>query len=83
MSDTRPIWQLRVLIQATPEEAAAIEERIGSAICPDPQHDGFCPIPWDIVRSRAPERVAKRCSQDFQRERLRSGHHGDALLEEQ
>lgn len=77
MKDTRPIWQLRVLIQASSEEVAEIEGRIGSAICPDPDHEGFCPTPWSITRSHASRKEAERHAEEFRRERNRSERHED------
>jgi len=48
MTETRGVWEIRLGIYATPEQAEVIQERVSRALCPDPDHAPPCPIPWSL-----------------------------------
>lgn len=43
---TREVHELRVGVYATREEMDAIREELTRVVCPDPEHDSPCPVPW-------------------------------------
>ena len=49
-SATREVWCIQVFIEATEEQADQAQEAIARALCPDENHDGYCPVPWTTVR---------------------------------
>ena len=42
------LWQLRVGLWGTEAEAADLQQKVMHTLCPDPDHEGSCPIPWQI-----------------------------------
>jgi hypothetical protein len=46
----RTIWAIKVLIEATVEQAD--EAAVASALCPEEDHPGDCPVPWTTVLCR-------------------------------
>lgn len=46
----RLVWAIKVVIEATEEQAAMAEEAIARALCPDEHHPGYCPVPWSTLR---------------------------------
>ncbi|MFN2607357.1 MAG: hypothetical protein ABR511_05605 [Acidimicrobiales bacterium] len=46
----RRVWAVKVLIEATEDQAEAAEEAITRAPCPDENHPGHCPLPWTLVK---------------------------------
>ncbi|WP_433627201.1 hypothetical protein [Nocardia sp. CA-120079] len=46
MSESRGVWELRVGIFATRQQAEEVMARITMLLCPDPEHAPPCPIPW-------------------------------------
>ncbi|RAJ58881.1 hypothetical protein K378_05115 [Streptomyces sp. Amel2xB2] len=48
MSDEAGLWELRLGIHATPDQAEEIRERIAALLCPDPDHAPPCPVPWSL-----------------------------------
>ncbi|MET8259519.1 hypothetical protein [Micromonospora sp. NPDC005205] len=42
------IWELRVGIYASAEDARALVDQIAALLCPDDVHPGPCPVPWSI-----------------------------------
>lgn len=46
------MWVIRVIIEATSEEADGAAEAIARALCPDDDHEGECTVPWTTIRSR-------------------------------
>lgn len=44
--NTRQVWQVTVLIEATPRDKDAAMEAIERALCPDPDHPGYCRVAW-------------------------------------
>jgi hypothetical protein len=51
----RTVWQISALIHATEKEADQAAEAIGRALCPDPDHQDPCPVPWTLVGCRFDE----------------------------
>ena len=43
------MWCIKVLIEATEDEADDAIRAIGSALCPEENHPGYCPVPWSTV----------------------------------
>ncbi len=46
MPQDRALWEVRVGVYATEEQAEDLRERIHLSLCPDPEHRSPCPIPW-------------------------------------
>ncbi|MBK0870763.1 MAG: hypothetical protein IJH84_21385 [Saccharopolyspora sp.] len=48
MSEESGIWEIRLGIYATEQQAEEVKERITRLLCPDPDHAPPCPIPWSV-----------------------------------
>ncbi|MFI5493469.1 hypothetical protein [Actinoplanes sp. NPDC051859] len=48
MPEDVDIWEVRLGIYATEEQAAAIKEQVTRILCPDPDHAPPCPVPWTV-----------------------------------
>ncbi|MFE4794022.1 hypothetical protein ACFRFL_02690 [Streptomyces sp. NPDC056708] len=48
MPESPSVWEVRLGIYATRQQAEEIEERIAGLLCPDPDHALPCPIPWSV-----------------------------------
>ncbi|MEU9848119.1 hypothetical protein [Streptomyces sp. NPDC047985] len=48
MPENPSVWEVRLGIYATPQQAEEIKERIARLLCPDPDHAPPCPIPWSV-----------------------------------
>jgi hypothetical protein len=48
----RTVWQVSAFIEATEEERDAALAAIERALCPDPDHEGYCPVPWTTMAVR-------------------------------
>ncbi|MFB6711821.1 MULTISPECIES: hypothetical protein [unclassified Streptomyces] len=46
MSENPSIWEVRLGIYATQQQAEEVEESIARLLCPDPDHAPPCLIPW-------------------------------------
>jgi hypothetical protein len=44
--EERSVWEVRVGIYATREQAEDVLSRIQRLLCPDPDHRSPCPVPW-------------------------------------
>ena len=57
MSDVseRTVWTIKVLIEATAEEADEAVDVIAGALCPDETHPGECAMPWTTGLCRLEE----------------------------
>ncbi|MGW6688711.1 hypothetical protein [Streptomyces sp. NPDC054961] len=44
----RMSWQVELAIVATPREHEELLDRLTDVLCPDPNHEGPCEIPWAI-----------------------------------
>lgn len=40
------VWEIRFSVHCTADQARDIVDRIQVLLCPDPLHEGPCPIPW-------------------------------------
>ncbi len=75
--DTKRVWRIEVYIRATDAEAEEVVERLGAAICPDPFHFDYCPVPWSILRFRPKGKAAKYWKKYFREERAAAKDAGD------
>ncbi|MFB7912965.1 hypothetical protein [Streptomyces sp. NPDC056061] len=48
MPENPSVWEVRLGIYATPQQAEEVKERITRLLCPDPDHAPPCPIPWSV-----------------------------------
>jgi hypothetical protein len=48
VSDEAGVWEVRLGVHATREQAEEIKERITRLLCPDPDHAPPCPVPWSV-----------------------------------
>ncbi|QKW25483.1 hypothetical protein HUT11_04580 [Streptomyces seoulensis] len=55
MSDSAPddntqgrprLWQVTIAMVATAAQHEELMDRLTDLLCPDPEHEGPCPIPW-------------------------------------
>ncbi|MFF4605279.1 hypothetical protein ACFY12_21415 [Streptomyces sp. NPDC001339] len=53
MTEDLSVWEVRLGIYATQQQAEEIKERITSLLCPDPDHAPPCPIPWSVMTLHA------------------------------
>ena len=79
----RKVWAIRVMIEATDEQAAGALEAIERALCPDENHPGYCPVPWTLISSRfgdlePEERATWQSSFEEDRDRARDVGETDA-----
>jgi hypothetical protein len=49
MTEESGIWELRLGLFATRQQAEEVQERIIRMLCPDPDHAPPCPIPWSVT----------------------------------
>ncbi|MER8085403.1 hypothetical protein ABTZ57_09720 [Streptomyces sp. NPDC094048] len=54
MSENPSIWEVRLGVYATQQQAEEVEERIARLLCPDPDHAPPCPIPWSASVRHVP-----------------------------
>lgn len=40
------VWEIRVGVYATEAQANEAKERFVRLLCPDPEHEPPCPVPW-------------------------------------
>lgn len=76
MESERKIFEIRVGIYASDEQARDLLDQIRLMLCPDPEHQSPCPVPWAIgILSEAehPETV----SYPDLKEQYRVEHQGD------
>jgi hypothetical protein len=65
----RRVWYVTAVIEASAEDADAAAEAIARALCPDPDHEGQCPVPWTIMLSEIEEPDRSRWLAGFDQER--------------
>ena len=75
--EKKRVWRVEVYINATDDEADDIVERLGAAICPDPFHAGYCPVPWSILSFRPGGKARKYWKAYFREERAAAKASGD------
>ena len=76
VSHDRTVWMISAIIEGTEDEAHAAHEAIERALCPDPDHPGYCAVPWTTVATRFDdldpnERAAWQADFDADRRRAR------------
>lgn len=49
MPEEPSIWEVRLGVYATQEQADQIKEQITELLCPDPDHAPPCPVPWSVM----------------------------------
>ncbi len=76
-SADKHVWCIAAYVDATEVEAQEIAERIGTVICPEPFHDGYCPIPWTIETSRPTGKADQYWTKYFADERAAAQAAGD------
>lgn len=76
------VWRVEVYIHATDDEAEDIVERLGTAICPEPFHRGYCPVPWSILKFRPKGKSARYWKKYFRDERAAAEASGDVAPED-
>lgn len=42
------VWEVRLGVYATQQQAEEVKERITRLLCPDPDHAPPCAIPWSV-----------------------------------
>ncbi|ELS56108.1 hypothetical protein [Streptomyces viridochromogenes] len=52
MEEEQSVWEVRLGIYATQEQADEIKEQIVRLLCPDPDHAPPCPVPWSVMMLR-------------------------------
>lgn len=48
MSEESGVWEIRLGVYATRQQAEDVKERIIELLCPDPHHAPSCPVPWSV-----------------------------------
>ncbi|MFD8910569.1 hypothetical protein [Streptomyces sp. NPDC059575] len=48
MGDTPELWKVVIALEATAEQKDAPVDRFVHAMCPDPDHEGWCDTPWAV-----------------------------------
>jgi hypothetical protein len=49
MPDNPSVWEIRLGIVATEQQADEIKQQITALLCPDPDHAPPCPVPWSVA----------------------------------
>jgi hypothetical protein len=65
----RRVWYVTAVVEASAEDADMVAEAIARALCPDPDHEGPCPVPWTIMCSEVEEPDRSRWLAGFDEER--------------
>jgi hypothetical protein len=71
----REVRELRVVVQGTPEQLDEAQEAIMRALCPDPDHEGFCEVPWVIygaMWAELDESEKQRWAENFDVDRMKA-----------
>ncbi len=48
MPNDKRLWEIRLGIVASEDQARQLQEQIERLLCPDPDHAPPCPIPWSV-----------------------------------
>jgi hypothetical protein len=80
VSHDRTVWMISTIVEGTEDEAQAAQAAIEKALCPDPDHLGYCAVPWTTLATRFDdldpnERAAWQA--DFNADRQRARQHGE------
>ncbi len=49
-ADPPAVWEIRIGVHCTAEQARDLADGIAHLLCPDPEHTPPCPIPWSTAR---------------------------------
>lgn len=49
MPSEAKLWEVRLGIYATRQDAEAVVEQVTRLLCPNPEHPPPCPIPWSVT----------------------------------
>lgn len=52
------MWEIRIGVHCTAEQARNLVDDIQLMLCPDPWHNPPCPIPWSTAHWQLDEQVA-------------------------
>ncbi len=52
------VWELRIGVYCTAEQARNLVDSIQLMLCPDPWHNSPCPIPWTTAHRQLDEKEA-------------------------
>ncbi|MEU9239244.1 hypothetical protein [Streptomyces sp. NPDC048385] len=47
-SEQPRLWQVKIALIATPAQHEELMDRLSEVLCPDPDHEGPCPVPWGM-----------------------------------
>ncbi|MBN3931963.1 hypothetical protein IQ279_20425 [Streptomyces verrucosisporus] len=47
-SEEPRLWQVKIAVIATSAEHEELMDRLADVLCPDPDHEGPCPVPWGM-----------------------------------
>lgn len=53
--EERSVWEIRLGVYATEQQAQQVKEQIQRLLCPDPDHAPPCPMPWSTLISHQSE----------------------------
>lgn len=42
------LWQVKIALVATPAQHEELMDRLVDVLCPDPEHEDPCPVPWGM-----------------------------------
>lgn len=56
--DPASVWELRIGVYCTAEQARNLTDSIQLMLCPDPLHKSACPIPWSTAHWQLDEQEA-------------------------
>jgi len=80
-SSEKRVWRVAVYVHATDDEVEDVVERLGAALCPDPSHEGYCPVPWTTETIKLEGADAQLWEQHFAEERAAAETAGVAPTE--
>jgi hypothetical protein len=49
MSADKPLWLLKIAVLATEQEVERLTDDLVATICPSPDHEGDCAVPWSLT----------------------------------
>lgn len=47
--EDRPLWLIKIAVLATDSEVHRLTDDLITTICPSPDHEGDCAIPWALT----------------------------------
>ncbi|MFI5617990.1 hypothetical protein [Streptomyces sp. NPDC051567] len=59
-SGERRLWKVELAVMATEAECDALTDRFVEVLCPDPDHEGDCEIPWAMHSTDGASLSAKK-----------------------